>query len=120
MIIPFFHRRACLIGALASLAPARSFAGASEDDRVRPERALSFPRDHGAHPGARIEWWYATGWLTLPDGSREIFLAENQRLVYYRQGKEMIKEAPPLFRRSPFSQRFAHGHNARIPLATIG
>ena len=63
MIIPFFHRRACLIGALASLAPALSFAGATEDDRVRPERALSFPRDHGAHPGARIEWWYATGWL---------------------------------------------------------
>ncbi|MFZ2948091.1 MAG: hypothetical protein WA003_01280 [Desulfuromonadaceae bacterium] len=27
--------------------------------------------------------------LTLPDGSREIFLAEEQRLVYYRQGKDM-------------------------------
>jgi hypothetical protein len=30
---------------------------------VLPGRALTFPRDHGAHPGARIEWWYATGWL---------------------------------------------------------
>lgn len=27
--------------------------------------------------------------LTLPDGSREIFLAEDQRLAYYRQGKDM-------------------------------
>ena len=26
-------------------------------------RTLVFPRDHGAHPSARIEWWYATGWL---------------------------------------------------------
>jgi len=26
-------------------------------------RELVFPRDHGAHPEARIEWWYATGWL---------------------------------------------------------
>jgi predicted secreted hydrolase len=26
-------------------------------------RALAFPRDHGAHPASRIEWWYATGWL---------------------------------------------------------
>lgn len=27
--------------------------------------------------------------LTLPDGSREIFLAEDQRLAYYRLGKDM-------------------------------
>ena len=26
-------------------------------------RELRFPRDHGAHLEARIEWWYATGWL---------------------------------------------------------
>jgi predicted secreted hydrolase len=24
---------------------------------------LAFPRDHGAHPDHRIEWWYLTGWL---------------------------------------------------------
>jgi predicted secreted hydrolase len=24
---------------------------------------LRFPRDHGAHPDYRTEWWYATGWL---------------------------------------------------------
>jgi predicted secreted hydrolase len=40
--------------------PARS---AAADDAVRRGRALTFPRDHGAHPGRRTEWWYATGWL---------------------------------------------------------
>jgi predicted secreted hydrolase len=26
-------------------------------------RPLVFPRDHGAHPEFRTEWWYVTGWL---------------------------------------------------------
>jgi predicted secreted hydrolase len=34
-----------------------------EWDPVRRGRVLTFPRDHGAHPESRIEWWYATGWL---------------------------------------------------------
>ena len=29
--------------------------------------ALVFPRDFGAHPAFRTEWWYATGWLQTPD-----------------------------------------------------
>jgi len=30
---------------------------------VRPNPSFSFPRDHGAHPEFRTEWWYVTGWL---------------------------------------------------------
>ena len=30
---------------------------------------LAFPRDHGPHPGFRIEWWYVTANLTGPDGT---------------------------------------------------
>jgi predicted secreted hydrolase len=30
-------------------------------DPVVPGRAIEFPRDRGAHPGHRIEWWYVTG-----------------------------------------------------------
>lgn len=30
---------------------------------VLPGTQLQFPRDHGAHPDHRIEWWYVTGWL---------------------------------------------------------
>lgn len=30
---------------------------------VTPGYRFEFPRDHGAHPGYRQEWWYVTGWL---------------------------------------------------------
>ena len=35
---------------------------------VTPGRMLAFPRDYGAHPDHRTEWWYVTGWLRTPDG----------------------------------------------------
>jgi predicted secreted hydrolase len=35
---------------------------------VRPGVAVRFPQDHGAHPGFRTEWWYATGWLKTARG----------------------------------------------------
>ncbi|ANB33662.1 putative secreted hydrolase [Rhodovulum sulfidophilum] len=33
-----------------------------------PAARLEFPRDHGAHPGFRIEWWYVTANLEGEDG----------------------------------------------------
>jgi predicted secreted hydrolase len=33
-----------------------------------PERTLVFPRDHGAHPEFRTEWWYITGHATSAGG----------------------------------------------------
>lgn len=33
---------------------------------VQP-RPLVFPRDHGAHPAYRTEWWYLTGVVDAPD-----------------------------------------------------
>jgi len=33
-----------------------------------PGAALSFPKDYGAHPDYKTEWWYVTGWLNTPDG----------------------------------------------------
>lgn len=35
---------------------------------VIPGQPLAFPRDFGAHPAFRTEWWYVTGWLKRPDG----------------------------------------------------
>ena len=35
---------------------------------VTPGTEFRFPRDHGAHPAYRTEWWYFTGWLDAPDG----------------------------------------------------
>jgi predicted secreted hydrolase len=56
------RRRAwLLLGAAALARPAG--AGDDDDSAVRRGRVLRFPRDHGAHLGAAIEWWYVTGWL---------------------------------------------------------
>ncbi|MFC5510287.1 lipocalin-like domain-containing protein [Massilia jejuensis] len=35
---------------------------------VTPGRPLVFPRDYGAHPDFRTEWWYVTGWLKTAAG----------------------------------------------------
>jgi predicted secreted hydrolase len=50
-----------LFAALAQAAPP-TFAP------VKPGQALAFPRDYGAHPDFRTEWWYVTGWLTTAAG----------------------------------------------------
>ncbi|MBC7505345.1 MAG: carotenoid 1,2-hydratase [Sandarakinorhabdus sp.] len=34
---------------------------------VIPNTPIALPRDHGAHPNFRTEWWYVTGWLTTPE-----------------------------------------------------
>jgi predicted secreted hydrolase len=48
--------------------------GAGADDqrfeRATRPRELSFPADHGPHPGFRSEWWYWTGNLDGPDRRR--------------------------------------------------
>lgn len=42
----------------------QGFAGMGTDaegySTVERGRTITFPRDHGAHPGFRIEWWYLT------------------------------------------------------------
>jgi len=47
-------RRPLLLAAMGLAAPARAL----------PRRTLAFPRDHGAHPDLRTEWWYVTGQVT--------------------------------------------------------
>jgi predicted secreted hydrolase len=41
--------------------------------QVKPGYRLQFPRDHGAHPEYRVEWWYVTGWLDQPAGFQVTF-----------------------------------------------
>lgn len=52
--------RRTLLFAAAGLAPLARAAA--------PAAALRFPRDFGAHPGQRLEWWYLTGILDGMDG----------------------------------------------------
>jgi predicted secreted hydrolase len=44
-------------------------SGAAGYAPVTAPAALAFPRDHGPHPGFRIEWWYLTANLAAPDGT---------------------------------------------------
>lgn len=47
----------------AALAARPAWGAEVRYPEVRRGHALQFPRDHGAHPGFRTEWWYVTGWL---------------------------------------------------------
>ena len=66
-----------LAAVLACCAPARlcadSFAGLGRESpgfaTVTPGAALAFPRDFGAHPGFRTEWWYLTANLRDASGA---------------------------------------------------
>jgi len=64
-----WQRRASLMTALGTaLTPAAACArqrtGEPRSSAGLPVHLppLQFPRDHGAHPGQRIEWWYLTAW----------------------------------------------------------
>ena len=43
-------------------------AGAADFAAVTPNRSFQFPRDHGAHPEFKTEWWYFTGHLQDREG----------------------------------------------------
>ncbi len=57
MTIPFTRRAALQTSVISAALAASPLA------RALPARRLSFPRDHGAHPELRTEWWYVTGAL---------------------------------------------------------
>ena len=48
----------CLLSAMADATPQYA--------KVLRGLVLQFPRDHGAHPAFRTEWWYVTGALDVP------------------------------------------------------
>ncbi|WP_299783202.1 lipocalin-like domain-containing protein [uncultured Roseobacter sp.] len=59
--------------ALPTVVAAQSFAGLGSDAEgfATPERGyvFQFPKDHGAHPAYRIEWWYLTANLQDAEGT---------------------------------------------------
>ena len=64
---------------------------------VTPGRTFRFPRDHGAHPEHRVEWWYVTGWL----GERVGF-----QVTFFRARPEEQSDNPSSF--NPRQVLFAH------------
>jgi len=66
---------------------------------VRP-RVLNFPRDHGAHPEFRTEWWYLTGWLG--SGTN----ATGFQITFFRSRTQHSPDNPSRF--APTQLLFAH------------
>lgn len=85
-----------VFGFLSSLLFAALASGAAaaplQFESVMPGRALSFPRDFGAHPGYRTEWWYATGWLQTADGKPLGF-----QVTFFRSATEHDTADPSRF-----------------------
>lgn len=61
--------------------PTPPAAGAEEWAQVLEPRRWSFPKDHGAHPEYRTEWWYFTGNLRDDSGARYGY-----QLTFFRRG----------------------------------
>ena len=59
-----------LVLATALGPPLRAARATVDYPPVEPHR-LEFPRDFGAHSSFRTEWWYLTGYLDAPLGSRQ-------------------------------------------------
>ena len=69
---------------------------------VTPQTAAPrFPRDHGAHPDFRTEWWYVTGWLQRPDGA-----PLGMQVTFFRSRTRHSPENPSRF--APVQLALAH------------
>ncbi len=86
-----------LLGLLLLLPPVprAALAGPGWAQALAP-RAWAFPRDHGAHPEYRTEWWYFTG--NLRDGSGGRY---GYQITFFRVG--VVPE--PLLPGNPWSVR---------------
>ena len=76
-------------------------------------KALNFPRDHGAHPDYRTEWWYLTGWLD--QGTRSLGFQVTffrSRTVHSRSNPSRFSASQLMFAHvaiaSPEQPGFAH------------
>ncbi|SFW30520.1 carotenoid 1,2-hydratase [Nitrosovibrio sp. Nv17] len=92
---------ATLCWADAAVDPAAEAEPAPRFAPVVPGTPLAFPADFGAHPDFRTEWWYATGWLEMPDGRPLGF-----QVTFFRAATEVDRANPSHF--SPKQLIIAH------------
>lgn len=62
-------------------------------------RPLAFPKDHGAHPDFRTEWWYLTAWMGHPsDSDRDLGPnAFGLQLTFFRRRTGLGESNPSRF-----------------------
>ncbi len=103
--LPSPGRRRLLAAPLALMAaPALAvvpFTPKIEYPVVEPGLKLVFPRDFGAHPEHRIEWWYITGWLRTERGEDL-----GVQVTFFRARPEWLIENPSKL--APKQFLFAH------------
>jgi predicted secreted hydrolase len=80
--------------------PLSAFAAKADYPAVKPNPRFAFPRDHGAHPEYRVEWWYVTGWLDAPSGPVGF------QITFFRARPEEASDNPSKF--NPRQILFAH------------
>lgn len=90
-----------LAGAAMPVGPV--WAGTHADPRLSGQ--LTFPRDHGAHPEFRTEWWYATGALTIATGT---MLGFQVTFFRTRVGEGGVPPSATVGRFEPRQLLFAH------------
>jgi len=100
-------RRRTMLQALGVLGatlgvPAHGAVRKVEFPDVLRDHPLSFPRDQGAHPAFRIEWWYITGWLRPRVGAGELGF----QITFFRARNEYASDNPSRF--TPRQILFAH------------
>jgi predicted secreted hydrolase len=92
-----------MLGGISSLALFGATATAPDPwQRAVGAWAWTFPRDHGAHPAFKTEWWYFTGNLQATKGRRFGY-----QLTLFRQGIQFV----PVQTKSRWALRdFYFGH----------
>lgn len=85
---------------LVGLAAAQEVATPRDYPDVVRTTTLQFPRDFGAHPNYRIEWWYLTAWLDTERGPLGL------QLTFFRSRTPFGRSNPSRF--APRQLLFAH------------
>ncbi len=93
------RRRRFLASSVLLLAP--GIVAADEYPRVVPGRLLQFPKDAGAHPAFRSEWWYITGWVQDARGYNL-----GIQVTFFRNRPRVAETNPSAF--APRQLVFAH------------
>ncbi len=98
--MPGLQGRRRALALLAGLAAGPSRAAVDYPGLESPV-PLAFPRDHGAHPQWRTEWWYVTGWLMDEAGA-----PLGVQVTFFRNRPGLQEGSPSRF--APSQLLFAH------------
>lgn len=85
-------RRLMVMGLALCLSGTGVFAEPPRFSPVVQGVPLAFPRDFGAHPDFRNEWWYVTGWLQTDSGKQLGF-----QITFFRVATEHDRANPSRF-----------------------